>query len=464
MANMTPNDNIFDTAIWDESKFYSYEEFIQEYNSQLNIDNVGLEVLDINKTSQLKQLLLEKYNLVINRKHILDVMQYSILYELRDTHPEVFNTPLLGVTLAHFLPKDQSALFGIFETDQREFERDIARCGVINKDFKVISDSYNIFSMWVAHCIIRAQIPENLKQDGMNAVFKLLQYKFFTSVVNYNLPHKANIDVMRATIDGLSLKYDIKKPDTSTWRTLIEARSRDIIHKGSIHYNTLDTFVPDGKVLYIISDIQTRLRSNLVRIIQEYYSNKEKNNRINSYSMVDEIDGEKLVKSLDCSYDVMIENINAQVLNTARFIRHDFISIVCKLSTNIRPDMVRDLLTKFSDLAVVQYQQHEQKLVIGTGSSRIYVGYSVLISEIIQKTYRMAIMEKINLKSKLDILARARDLYRSSRIGDENILVIKNSVDAFVNKYSGSNRESTNASLKIAFLLYCLLLSFDYLG
>lgn len=442
---------------FDDINFKDVESFCQLYSA-------SLEALDISKSMLLKQLLIEKYNLQITKKQIMEIVQYAIVYELRDIHPETFNTPLLGVTLAHFLPKDQAALFGIFETDRHEFEKDVNRCPVINVEFNVTSDAYNIFSLWVSHCIIQSDLPETLKHDGMAAIFKLLQYKFFTSVVNYNLPHKASLDVMSATVDGLSLKYDIKKPETSTWKTLIEARSDDIIHKGSIHYNTLATFAPDGKVLYIISDVQTRLRSNLVRIIQEYYTNKATNNRITSHSMVDDIDGEKLVKNLTSTFDTMLENINNQVLNTNRFIRHDFINLVCQLSTNIRPDMVRDLLTKFSDLAVTQYQRHEQQATIGLGSHQLYIGYNILITQIIQKTYRLCILEKVDLKSKLAILDKARNIYRSSRIADVDILIIKNSIEYFVNKYSGSQRESTNASLKIAMILYVMLLSFDYLN
>ena len=70
-------------------------------------------------------------------------------------------------------------------------------------------------------------------------------------------------------------------------------------------------------------------------------------------------------------------------------------------------------------------------------------------------------MDKVNLKSKVAILMKASNLYRSSRISDPEILKIKSSVDAFVLDSKISKRESTLASLKIAFIVYIILLTFD---
>ena len=53
------------------------------------------------------------------------------------------------------------------------------------------------------------------------------------------------------------------------------------------------------------------------------------------------------------------------------------------------------------------------------------------------------------------------NLYRSSRVSDPIVVKIKDSVSNFIDSTKLSSREATNASLKIGFIMYIILLSFD---
>lgn len=409
----------------------------------------------------LKQLCMQRFNITITKRMIDQLVRVCTLYEVRDDHVEALNSPMLGVNKIHFFDKDQRAVFDVFEVDRSDFAKMIQQSG-LNKDFKVSSDVYNVFTVYMAHCIMKSNLPKTVQEEGCFTLWKMLQYKFFSSIVNHMLPYKPNPDVMQATLDGLSAKFDIVNKDTNTWKLVMEARARELCQKdGNIHYHSILNFTPDQKIVYVLSDVQTRLRTKIKLVVQEYYKTLEEGKRIASTTMTsDDLEGEKIVKELTGSLDNMIAVICNKALNANQFIRNDVVRIVSKLVPNIRPDMMRTLLMFFSNQAVVQYQKHKQDEVDKTG--RYLVGYHILITEVIQRSYRLCIIEKVNMKSRLAILDKVRNTFRSSRVNDPDILRIKDSVERLVDIAKVSSRDSTKASLKIAFILYIILLTFDY--
>lgn len=409
----------------------------------------------------LKQLCMQRFNITITKRMIDQLVRVCTLYEVRDDHVEALNSPMLGVNKIHFFDKDQRAVFDVFEVDRNDFAKMIQQSG-LNKDFKVSSDVYNVFTVYMAHCIMKSSLPKSVQEEGCFALWKMLQYKFFSSIVNHMLPYKPNPDVMQATLDGLSAKFDIVNKDTNTWKLVMEARARELCQKeGNIHYHSILNFTPDQKVVYVLSDVQTRLRTKIKLVVQEYYKTLEEGKRIASTTMTtDDLEGEKIVKELTGSLDNMIAVICNKALNANQFIRNDVVRIVSKLVPNIRPDMMRTLLMFFSNQSVVQYQKHKQDEIDKTG--RYLIGYHILITEIIQRSYRLCILEKVNMKSRLAILDKVRNTFRSSRVNDPDILRIKDSVEHLVEIAKVTSRDSTKASLKIAFILYIILLTFDY--
>lgn len=410
---------------------------------------------------RLKELLLEKYEININRSHFSRIRAHVTNWELRDTHPEALNTPMLGLSKIHFLTKDTMALFDIFDIEKSAFEKVAWSADAVDTSRRVTSDAYNLLTIWLVYLTEHSSLSRPQKDELQFNLLKLMHYRFFTSIINHNFPHRPDPDVMEYTINELSNKFDIKQKKTSTWKLVMEARSKDVLDRKSIHFKTLRTFAPDDRILYVISDVQTRMRVKLGTIIKKFYKNKEAGNKMGTYGIVDEIEGEKVIKNIVASFDQMIETISNDVLNSNKFIDLASIDLAVNLTGNIRSDMFRSLLIKFSGMAVDQHRKKTQDKVTGKNDHRILIGYRALISSIIQKTYRECIFDKsINMKSKLEILQKTRNIYRSSRISNEDILVIKNTVSEFVDKYSNSNRESTNASLRIAFITYIMLLSF----
>ncbi len=412
----------------------------------------------------LKQLLYEYYNIEITKHHYLAIQKYVREFELRPSHIETLNTALLGNSKMYFLPKDSEALFNIFNIDIKKFQSIVHTASSIDTTRRVTSDPFNLFIVWLCHQTRMSKLPNKNKTELQVLLIKMLHYKFFTSTVNHMLPHGADEGTMRYTIDHLSNKHYIKQHKTSTWGSVIAYRARNVVDDKSIHYHHLQSFHPDEKILFVITDIHSRIRRQLISIIMKFHSDKEKGNSVISSAMVGEIGGDKVIREISSSLDTMAMKVCNSCLNLNEFIDHEMLNIAIVLTKNVKSDVLSSFLTQFSDLAVRQQKKGDAELTKGRGDNELLLGYRILVTNIIQKTYRECILDKeVDVSKKLGILNKTRDLYRSSRIQNRDILIIKNSVEALVNKYSKSSRSSTNASLRISFITYFILLSFKYL-
>ena len=292
---------------------------------------------------------------------------------------------------------------------------------------------------------------------------KLLHYKFFTGKVAIMFKHGAQEGVMQYTIDNLNAKSDIKHEETNTWRLLIEDHVRKLIAKDSIHYQTFQNFSPDTKVVYILSDAHTRLSTKIVNVAEEYYKNHAKGNTIKSTSLLGTTsEGEKELQDLKATLDNCIINVQNTVINLSTFINFNDVKLAAGIA-NIRPEILREVLTIFSGMAVQQYRQHlGTEIKADKQKMNIYVGYQILISELIQKSYRRCAQVGCDMRSNVQILEKTRDAFRASRILDADILQVKNSVDYFIVNNTKYTRENTCVSARTAFILYIMILSFKY--
>lgn len=408
----------------------------------------------------LHQLFYEHFRVKITDGHVQGLLKFMYGFETRGNHPQALGTPMLGIYKAHFLPSDDSELFSLFGISYSEFKKIAYSADSVTPAHKVASDPYNLLTIWLVHLFMISDLSNTKKYQAQIALLKMMQYRIFTSVVHYRLKHGANEGIMQYTLDNdINNKFDIKK--YGTWKALIEYRADEILV--GTHREILIKFAPDEKgILYAISDIQTRLRKQLGNVINLYYENHKKGNTVNSVSAIEDINGDTSIRVIESFMDSMVVGVVNSITNLNEFIDHDFVAIAVGFSNDIDEEMFGKLLSKFSTLAETQLKRDQHKLVKGTTNHPVYEGYQILISTLLQKTYRKCIHERVDMKSKVAILNKTRDIYRSSRISDDDILAIKDSVDMFVNKYSDSRRPATNTSLRIAFIIYFILLSFKH--
>lgn len=437
------------------------------------------------------------------------VIRFVNAYESRGSHPEAFNSPYLGLHPCFFLTKDRDDFLAIFDVDNKEltslvakrsngrdtvfgvtiesliamakdiftaFQKLAAMRGItaseirklineitsIDKNFKVASDPLNIFITYLIHLVASSPLQEKLKRDTMFKLLMLLQYKFFTSLVNHRFKFKPDESVMVAMFESLTNKFDIKQ--YGTWKKVMESRAEQFVQTNSLHYATFVNYNDDKRILYVITDVQTRIRNQINIVTHEFMQAKERCDKIGTYShMGTDVDGEKIMMSGNSGFDMMIASIYNDSLSVSRFLDDDALLVVNAIFRGIPLSKLRSLLISFSELAVKQAKSGESQLTKEEDGIKKFIGAQVLIENLIQKSYRYCIHTGVNMRQIMAILKAVQNVYGSSRISDEGIIQVWGSVDHLILELQSNRRTATVSSFRIAFILYIITLSFKYL-
>ena len=383
-------------------------------------------------------------------------------YEVRGENSQALNTPLLGVTPIYFLTKDVDALFEVCGVDKNKLQQHIKNDIAVDNNFETVTNGFNILIMWVIHLFMISKLPTAQKEQGTMALLKLFHYRCFTGRVSRQFMHGANVGIMTATIDGLSAKHDIKQKETATWKLLIEQHCRRALVADNLKQGFHD-FSPDKSVFTAISGMATSLSAKIITISAVYYKNHAAGISIGSVpASTLNSEGEKELRALKGTMDLKINELCGSILNVNRLINQNHVKVACAMTTAMRPDMLRELLITFSGVATEQYRNKltEEVRIIGTGKNKkeIYVGYRKLVYELVQKTLRRCIFEgTVNMSSTVAIVDRTRDIYRSSRVNDPEIILVKDSLDYFVRTNTKYTREATLVTLRNALIVYLMI-------
>lgn len=467
----------------------------------------------LSDTTQIREVFERELSFTVTPQLANAVIKFVTCYESRDTHPEAFNSPYLGLHPCFFLTKDRDEYFNLFDCDYKYVERLIFNHSATNKhifgiktqsllaplqdfvksfftrdfnavyganltasdirtaskditsvnlNFKVASDPFNIFSIYVVYKFLSSKLPDKLKHEVALKVLMLLQYKFFTSLVNHRFKYKPSEDAMRATYEQISAKFDIKQ--YGTWREVMRVRAEDFLDPKGVHYPTLLNFKPDLKILYAITDLQTRVRNQINIFTSEFMRIKETGDRIGGYTVIGaDQEGDKIIVDMSSHFDTMIAGVYQDAMSVPRFLDDTVIRLVVKFFNSITATSFRAVLISFSEYAVKQARSGQQMLVKEIDGEPTDVGAQILLSSIIQKTYRYLSLNNVDLKSVIAILKGTKDVYSSSRILDQGILEVRHAVGYLLSQIQSSTREATVTALRTGFVMYIILISFKYI-
>lgn len=411
--------------------------------------------------SQMILKALSSLNIKLTEHHVKKMTETVVMWELRQTHPLALNSQGIGIHPIVFTNLDRDVLFSIFEITQKDVKTLLQKCSSINANFIVISDPFNIFSIWLLHLAFRDIRDEKERDLFLLAVSKYIHYRFFTSLVNHYFPYRAAESYMTAAISGLSRKFDIVV--YGTWKTTIEARCQDLIAKNSIHRISIETADDDQKFLYVIQDIQSRIRDKIKKITSAYYDARKTGNTINSRASTKETEDGKILVHTTKVIDVMIFNLQNEIMVERLFIDADTVRKISEQFSSITQDMLRNALSSIIEIAETQRDSRELDLIKMNDGCELYIGIRVFLLNLIQKTYRHCIQEGVDITNPAAIYIKAKNIYSSSRVIDKDIISIKQSITYLVDIISTSRRETTKGSLRLAILMYILIRSFRFI-
>ena len=365
-----------------------------------------------------------------------------------------------GVKRRLFNPVSSMTL-GISNSEMKQIIKEIP---TIDDNFVVASDPFNVFTIWVTYNILNSKLDNKLKYQTAQSTLLLLHYKFFTSLVNYRFKYPANEAAMITTYESISNKFDIKV--LGTWKKVMEKGADDAIDPVGIHGKTWTTFDNDLKIIYIITDIQSRLRSKINLFYEAYMQVKTEGDLIGSYDTVGtDTEGQKQIMANEHGIDIAVSSVYQDCMSVSRIVDVKAMKLAVALFSAIRLDQLKQLIIAFSEECVKLAKLGADDKIIKdkeTGAE-ILVGGHVLIQSIIQQSYRYCRNNDIDIAIPSKFIRGVKDVYTSSRINEPGILQVRDSVMYHVSTLQGSTRESTVTALKAAFIIYIVLLSLKYM-
>lgn len=456
-------------------------------------------------TTAIREAFESNFPLDITPQLAIAITRFVMEYELHDTNMQAFSSPFLGLFKCFFKDSDKSGFFDLFSlndkqifeaidtkngeitvfgvsvkdivTEQRkassEYFKEATKTGIssatlrsviktipsINTEFKVVSDPFNLFTVYVVYCLSKAKLSDVVKYNAQFAVLKLLQYKFFTSLVSHRFKYQPNEAVMHATFEQMTERFDVKK--AGSWKAVIENRVAEMLDPKSIHIKALTTFEDDKAVLYFISDFETRIRNQINVFVTEFMRVKAAGDIVGSYSnTISDSEGVKVIAESEDKLESAILALYNISLVTGRFLDSNAIRIISANFTAITNQQLRKVIIAFSEYAVKKYKEGNAEEIKEQDNVTLYLGPAVFIRHAIQQSWRYCIINDVNMNNPLQVFKTVKGVFSSSRISDKNIINVRASSDFIINEIQESRRETTVSALRISLILYLVLLAF----
>ena len=413
--------------------------------------------------SYIKEYLTKEVPIKVTADMAQQLIRMVIQFEIRDDHPLTLNSQMIGATKFIFTTHDRQIFFDIIGCVEGDINHVINRIPTINKKFKVVSDALSIACVYVAHLLLVSNLSVNLKHDSVISVLNYLQYRFIGSAVNQYFRYGANYEIMQTIIESLSMKFSVRQ--AGSWKNVVVERSESLGFEDKLHQGRLLEFDNDEKILYVITDTSTRIRSQLKIITAEYYRIKDTNNFIGTHSSTSTVDGETILREKDGSFQMISSSVFHKVMIKSSFIDERYIKMVQSSVPRLNVGIIRRLLGAISDEAKLQAEMNNTTKVINKkNGTELYVGVEELINHTIHVIYTTAVLnKKTNINSKIAIYTNTRNVFAAARTANTELVNVRASLEDIIKRTRISSRESTISGLSVCFALYVTLLSFGIL-
>ncbi len=352
---------------------------------------------------------------------------------------------LLGVDPIKFKTTDRQSWFeDILQMDEQALEDDLHSSPEVDPDFQVSSDAFNQSCIYLAYRIATSSLPDHTKHAALVDTFLIMQYKLMSSIMSHYFKHPADRPTAQATYESLNKKFMIKA--LGSWGAVLHARAEDIIAAHSIHYQTYTKYNDGKRVVYMINDIQGRLREQIKALTNEFYKVRESGSRYQLVSATIERDGLTVIKDKVGTYQTYTRYLKGLLSDRPSFIRPELAKIVCDLQHTMPPKAFDDALGWISANAT-------NKDVL------------MLVDEALNHAYDYIMHTREFQTGNVNIgllLTRLRALYMASRKVNPILIRCTDIADEIVAREVRSQNPSLRASVRTGVLLCVVLRGFAY--
>ena len=362
-----------------------------------------------------------------------------------EDHIAFFGGNLMGVQRLRFTTDDRNRwMDDIIGGDDMALKDLISDATDIVATRIVSTDPMNISCMWLCHRFYNSKLPDKVKHRAMLDTMLALQYKFISSILAHWFRYQADHDVAVATYAMLSKKFGLKRH--GTWGKLLEYRAEEIVSSRSIHLGTIKTFHNNADIVYMVNDIQGRIKDILknIRDVFEEVSHDPKMLIRNTSKLGTNLDGDTIVKDMFKDDAKMKRFINTVVMDKTSFVKPELVSIIVDIMPTVHERLFTELLDYMSLNSGRRGDKNIEPFLEGVLDHMFDI----------QSTLRGPERRRNNITG---MLARLRGLYTASKSNDSDLATVKDLGERIASSGVSTKNAAMIKSLRTCIMLYVAL-------
>jgi len=363
-------------------------------------------------------------------------------------HLEFFGSNLMGVHRVRFTPKDESIIFNeILKIDTTAIDEDLDDVKAINKSFNVSSDVFNIVMSYCVHRFLTSQaLSDKQKKFGALQAALIWNYRLLTGLMARRFKYALDEETAKLAYANMSSKFLIKK--LGSWQAVLNFRAEELLSPKSIHYKALLSYNDDIATVYVMNDVQGRLRGMMNKVFRDIVEAKDSKRRIfsNSSTMIGS-DGEEILNDKIGGLESYVEYALSVTHDETTFLKNELVGLILQMMPTTQEHILLKVLK-----AIPEYSHGKQHELIEK-----IVRLTIVHSYDYLKTHSTVLRKTNDLPG---LLSRLRGAYLSSRSGNDELMELRSLGETFIKDVTGIKNESIVSSARTSVFLYICVRSY----
>lgn len=428
-------------VMYEQEQTVSLEELFGEYAHQISMEKQVLK-MDGTGNHDIHNIMKDVMSQVkVNEQLVRDIDYYTNSYiNKNEEHVSFFGSNLTGVNRIIFDSDDRNAwAIEILDIDEIEIKSRVRALEHIGKDWVRGTDGVNLSLIYTMHLLHHSTLNAKSKRKAIINCLIMLQAKFLSSLLYGYFKYPVSEKLALAVYDALSRKFYIKK--YGTWFGILQARAESIYDFD--HTATIVTFQTDERIQYMITDIQTRIKSMILNIYDVTMKLNAKGVGVSSKSMMQKMEGTLEVKTLERNFDAYLNYINQTMQEPRAFIKDEIVDIISDSITTMPKQLLYDVLLVVSEKA----QTDDKKLNEKTKDILIYTF----------DHFRENKRSIENLSDLGKLVITLKSLFTASKTNSSTVIDLREYFDKMVKAHIKSRNPATIAGVRTGVVLYIIL-------
>lgn len=356
-----------------------------------------------------------------------------------EDHIRFFGNGLLS-TEVKWLPSDTNRYFSeILKADEQELQDALFKESSVNPDHKVASNAFNLSVIYLVNRSLTSSLSQPVKEDVATKLLSILQYKFFSSILNHFFRWGVNPQIAQRTYESMNFKYDLRVH--RNWYTLCEVKSRNLISKQSIHIQTFMKFLDDDDIQYVLTDTQTRCRSTIKNITELYYIVRSEGSGISVTSSLMEMEGELGVRDLKRNSSQYRRYLMGLIGDSASFVRQNLVDIVAEANPSGNLNNFQETLYYLSSI----YNHEKERKV------------QDFVKRSLDFSFQLITDKGVNEQNLAEVMLTIKGAVNSSRNTSREVVFLRTEGDKLVRRAIGKKSPYPVSGERTAVILYLVL-------